>query len=823
MGSLKQKFAIASITASVSFNALASDTEYPPPEHDPNSPIVSQEESIEMVDFADLGLTDEELNFEMPTVEHSDLTNQLKGITDADSAINISTLIETNHLYYDLKEAASKGPEALDEYLSETQTSPYVALPLFDYGEIQDIYTMEFIEVLEQHGMDMELADKFFHVSSHGLEHIHDLIHASVQNTLSDPRIMIHASQNGDAEYSNLPKSLKEQIDSSLEAYNYMHAKITGNESQIVISDIAQLDQSYSSCLSPELIQSALYRAVDLSYESPLQGRERRELDIEERIEANYKGVDFDEGIHYEYAQGLQLPEQNANYTLIVAEPKDSEHSDVTHSYAENLAIQISPDGEGSEDVVFIATDQNYAETEASLSIAAYSSDNIVLSKSYGPAPYAHAYVYDHQFTVNANMNQIMQYNFHENNNTIQFIAAGNYYGEHSIAWSEEYGEIVHSQTMGTSTALPEGHAQRSVIIGAAHIENNTAYMSSYTSSGAEFLMETPDFYGSQAKGTSFSTPTAAGYYHQIAESYADVLTHEEIMMTALYSTETNIYNVTMENAKSLDLKAKSEADNGFDDDEDDYDYMDDMSYENKLFRNEKKMSESEIQNFEKTIFRTNAAGIPYNERAGAGLLNVEQWQKNLDTLKAIKQTFEHESEYLTEKIQIKGTENAASEDSMFKYKYTITAESDMTLDKQTLYLDQVGLNNVRITTPSGMKSDSLGTLSGYVSTRSFAGEDIKAGDEITIETSLPLGDDTEFTLRGFEDGSPVQALREYKLSEGQTLQPSTVYEGDQAFKPYSSDTTQFGTYAEFGQFKMANLIDREQSKIDQAPQSFQP
>ena len=811
MEDLKQKFAIAAITASVAFNTMANDVEAAP-EANPDSPNIT--EIMEELGYAEgEGLTEEELNFEMPSIEHDDLIEQLNNISDSSDASNFLSHVTSNSTYSDLYKQAGNGAEALDQFLTDTQTSPYVAIPLLIGIHREDVLTMKYIEVLERHGMDMKLADDFVMARSNGSNHLHDLIEDEIRDSLSDPKIMIQASQNGDAEYSNLPTALKERIDSNMSAYNYLRSSVTGEESQTVTADIAPLNEEYNFTLTPEMFQKALYEVIDYSYEAPLLNRERGYMDIQQQIEAKYDGVTFEGGIQYEYAQGLNLPEQNTDFTLVVVEPSDDDHSDVTHRYAEGLATQISPDGEGAHDVVFLGTDDDFDETFTGLQVAAYSNNSVILSKSYGYAP-SEFFVTD-GYTAEADIEHMLNYSFHENNQTIQFIAVGNSYTGHSTAWSDDRDEVVDSQIQAASLAIPEAHAQRSVVIGAAHIQGDTNYMSSYTSVGAEFLMETPDFYDAGAKGTSFSTPTAAAYYHQIAESYADVLTHEEIMMAALYSTETNVHNVTLENAISIDEKEYES---------DDYSYdPDTMDYEDTVYENEKQFGEEQIQNFEMTIFRTNAAGVPFNERAGAGLLNVHKWQENLDQLKAIKSTFEHDSDYITQKMQIKGTEEAPDEDSMFNHKYTVTIDADMTLDKQTLYLDQVGLNNVRVTTPSGMKSDFLGTMSGYVSTRGFAGEDLQAGDEIIIETSLPLGEHTEFTLRGFEDGNPVQAFREHKIAEGQTLQASTVYEGDEIYAPYTQNDTQIGTYAENAQYKMAALIQNEEPAAEESSQGFKP
>jgi hypothetical protein len=323
-----------------------------------------------------------------------------------------------------------------------------------------------------------------------------------------------------------------------------------------------------------------------------------------------------------------------------------------------------------------------------------------------------------------------------------------------------------------TSSATAAGHAQRGVTIGAAHIDDGgQIYMSSYSSPGAAFLVETPDFYHAEIQGTSFSTPTAASYYKEIAESYGDELTHEEIIFAGLYSTNTDIYN--MNHVKADELDQGNPANGG----------SQTTSYSAALNTNEKaEISADELTKFDKTVFRTNAAGIPYHERAGAGFLDVYQWKENLDAMKAMKSTFEHQPEFIKDKISplLLGESGKDGVDTEFPYHYEVRIEHDMTLDKQTLYLDQVGLNGLRITSPSGMESDFVGTASGYISTRAFSGEDVQEGDVLTIQSKQPLGELAEFTARGTADGSVIQAFREHQLADKGGLEVNQTYQGGQ-------------------------------------------
>jgi hypothetical protein len=528
---------------------------------------------------------------------------------------------------------------------------------------------------------------------------------------------------------------------------------------------------------------------ADPSYKTALYGRERQmtmmnngtngETIKSEDILLTRFGANLEGGLAYHYTTDLNLPEQQRDFDLIVTEPKEqrervsgwkshSFHGDITMRMAEALSTQISPDGEGDSDVHFISTNIDFEVNSDFLLLAQLGKDKLIYSQSTGFA--TQNAVLGDDLLSDVDMIRVLKYNFHEQNETMNIVAAGNEYAHFSLSAAIN-GAMPPNVLMGaTSSSNTSGHAQRGVTIGAAHIDDGgQIYMSSYSSPGAAFLVETPDFYSSEIQGTSFSTPTGAAYYKEIAESYGDKLTHEEMIFAGLYSTNTDIYNVNHLKAEEIDQTNNPKGDYTA------------TSYQAALNTNEKQeISPEELTKFDKAVFRTNAAGAPYHERAGAGFLDVYKWKENLDAMRVMKSTFEHQPEFIKDRISpvlSKGANKDAA-DKEFPYQYAVRIEQDMTLDKQTLYLDQRGLNALRITSPSGMESDFIGTTSGYISTRAFSGEDVHEGDELIIQSKQPLGELAEFTARGTADGSVIQAFREYQLADKGGLDVNQTYQG---------------------------------------------
>ena len=754
MINLKQKFAIAAITASVSFNALANDADAQPIENNVDNIIPTEQENTglrpdEMDGFVDERFTTEAILAELSGLKtRKDVIEYAKDLKERYDVDNLINNIEN--------------PDSLDSYLEFTGHSPYVALSLMfgDFAERTYVFQPEVFKVLEKHGLDIKTVDDLVQIRTRGNNHIYDYMDSNIINIMENPYIFVPSSIEQDG-YKDVPEAITRSIQDDLEYYQHLRSQIDPDYTTVQLTDISPHDDYFSPSINEALFNERLKDLTNEQYEKALLNRVRVSMpDVQSHLEKEYEGVTLEGGLHFQFANGLMLPEQNKDYTLIVTEPSFNVHSDVTHRYSEALATQISPDGEGASDVIFTNTEYDFSETEQLVSLAAYAADNIILSKSYGLRPTG--FDLGDDFTNDVRTDRIAAYDFHNDNHTLQFLAAGNSHGKYFDIDDDD--NVEYSYKHVSSVAFPEAHAQSSVVIGSAHINGDIKYMSSYTSVGADFLVETPDFYDSKAQGTSFATPTAAAYYHQIAESYGDVLTHEEIMTAALYSTETNVYNVNITQAKSLDIEIDpSKAMTN--------------SITSIVKKNDKDLTPEQIKQFDLTTFRTNDAGIPHHERAGAGYLNVDTWIQNLEELKTIKGTFEHQADYIEKETKLASLETE-QEDSQFAYRYAIKVDEDMTLDKQTLYLDQVGLNSVRITSPSGMEANFMGTLTGYLSTRAFTGEDIKAGQEIIIESNIALGELSEFTVRGHEDGNPLQVFRGHKNNNG-GLNPNSHYTGD--------------------------------------------
>lgn len=803
MSNLKRQFAAVALTTSMTFNALATNAGNEAPQ------TLTPENTVST------GLTDEELFGEQDNpASNAHILPLLQNMDTRHDAIVLLNQLKNNPKFEELS-TNMENLNSLDGYLDFSGTSPYLALPLLIGNQRDKHLNTETIAVLEKHGLDIAVLDQVIGARLSGREmHLHDFIADKIERELDSSYLKAQAQRDG--HYGNIPDKLLSKANAEIDLYTRARRLHDPEYATPALKDIVPLGTELIGAANPERATALAAVNADQSYEAPLEGRERSfqhkiamntynsyKIDVEDHITANYKKYGSEDGIYFTQAEALNIPEQRADFSLIVIEPNNHVHSDMTHQYAEQLALKISPDQEGEDDVYYMSTDLAFHETNSILSLASYGADNIILSKSYGYDP--SRIDIDGDFLKDVNPAHILQYNFHEENGTIQFIAAGNSYSGYVIP--NDNTDIFAAYRDITASSQVEGHAQKSVIVGAAHVKGDTVYMPSYSSTGADFLMETPDFYGSPIQGTSFSTPTAAEYYHQIAESFSDSLTHEEIMIAALYSTDLDIQNVSMEKADALGIKLNQEL------------TVETSGQSQSVKQSDKMLAEADIKRFPDTVFRTNDAGIPFHERAGAGYLNVDKWVKNLNNLKALKSTFEHEAAYISEDTKLPAPQENADANT-FKYRYTIQADQDMTLDKQTLFLDQRGLASIRITSPAGMQADFVGSLSGYVSTRAFSGEDIQAGDKITIESSVELGEQAGFTLRGFEDGNTVQALRQHIQGE-QSLTPNALYEGDKL-----SDQTReaaSGLEMQRAQEQMSRAIDesRYPQIISVGPQPF--
>ena len=779
MVNISKHFIAASLTATMAFNSLSLAQTADAPENTPEAKLSIPQEFYDRAeqewDYLDPEEREafksapgypellEQRAYERFYYSNEQILERLDAVTDRRSYFKFLSDLKQSPDYVSFGDNAENG--SLEYYLEETGVSPYLAIPYLIRSDMQYL-TLENLEALENSGADLAVFDKALQIRTNGEMHLHELVDRKIADVLDTPYIKYDRAIQTQGYDGNIPNVLLRDLKDNIAIRTKLKHVIDPNSPPFSLDEIKARDISYHIEIPPEISISNLAKiASDPSFKSPLFERVRTsgtvEFNIYKSMTKDYKGFNLEAKIDYEDGS-LELPHQNKDLTLIVTEANKNIHADTTHRFAEALAQRLSPDHEGDSDVLFVG-DSSFEETNDLVLLTNIGANNLILSKSY--APDANSVYSNREFTVKTVTDWVLNYNFHENNNTLQFVAAGNDF-RHLYSNASGKTEILDSYKFASINATAEGHSNNSVIVGAAHVIDNVKYMSTYSSMGADFLMETPDFYGTKIKGTSFSTPTAAAYYHQVAESFGDVLTHDEIMFAALYSTDTDVYNVNLadiENEK-IALPEGVNVKNAI---------------EIMQKNNEKTLNSDAIDDFRLTVFRTNDAGIPFHERAGAGFLNVETWVENLKHMKTMKAYMEHEAEELKFKTQLNEPlelDPDISED--FNYVYVIKAPTDMTLDKQTLFTDQRGLNSIRMTSPSGMQVDFVGTATGYMSTRAFSGEDIKAGDVIIIESTEQLGELAEFSLRGYEDGNMMQAFRDHKLSSG-ALEANQVYEGD--------------------------------------------
>ena len=777
MKSLKQKFAAVAMSAALSFNSVAANAEQAAPDVEPTDELVQE--------LVQEGLYLDEIG-DFPTDKSTEqIKADLANITKRSQADDYLRELSNSNDFAQIEPNLSSADQ-LNSLLENTAISPYYVLPILVYGpDRESVLNPEMIEVLEKHGLDLEDVDTLVNVSTNGHKHLYNYTTDALEEKLNDPYIKssFFIQENG---YTELPAAALRHMKDDMAFTTKLKAIADPSAPEFTLDDIAPRDFARTQNIiakTDNIYEVGLSALSDASYKTALYGRERRvvmggnqvTVSSEDIMSKSYN-ANLESGISYFYAAGLNLPEQqNRDFDLVVTEPEDqfwglsgmkthSFHGDMTMRVAEGLSTQISPDGEGDSDVHFMATNIDYSEKNDILTLSQIGTDRLIFSESTGLMTQYSDLKDD--LTAGISVKRVLEFSFHEQLGTMKMVAAGNEYAHFSGAGITNFNDLSDVLMAATISSRASAHTHRSVSIGAGHIdEAGQMYMSSYSSPGAAFLVETPDFYDGKIQGTSFSTPAAASYYKEIAESYGDVLTHEEMIFAGLYSTQTDIYNVNHAKAEEID---EGNID-GFG--------ATTSSYQAALDSNEKQdISPEELTKFDKTVFRTNAAGLPYHERAGAGFLDVYKWKENLDTMRAMKSTFEHEPEFIKNTTAPQFQQGA--DGAEFPYHYEVPITQNMTLDKQTLYLDHTGLNALRITSPSGMESDFIGTASGYVSTRAFSGEDVSEGDVITIQSKQPLGELAEFTSRGTEDGSLIQAFRDYQLAGKDGLEPNQTYQG---------------------------------------------
>lgn len=419
----------------------------------------------------------------------------------------------------------------------------------------------------------------------------------------------------------------------------------------------------------------------------------------------------------------------NTEMTLLVKE-QDGFHHHATFSLAEEMSRNLDPDDDQNRIVAYntpsvgmIWTGWNENDFDAwhqnpdviySLSMVSLFGNEI--------ESYQHINAYEEQAT--------------------HFAAAGNFH--------------VEGRTVFYESAFV-GHADKGVVIGAAHLtENGQAYIADYSSGGVAFLAPVHNTQGSFLTGTSFATPNAAASYKEIAEHFGDRLTHAEIMAAGLLATDLNIknYEIPRPAGDATEVSTVAEP------------------------------TDSEYAELPNTKFEINAGGVAYHDRAGAGLMNVDRWFENCEKLAFIKASSCGYTE-IDERVEIDHTGPSQMTDDGW-YEYHIEVPENMTLNNLTLhvgdklYKDINEYRDMRLISPNGFVAELPATkYAEVVSTRALALEDVDAGDVLRLQTSVPLKEGAFMDIRGFEaGGNPVQALRDKVIAQDPNRTPLTSYEG---------------------------------------------
>ncbi|WP_435640903.1 ankyrin repeat domain-containing protein [Micavibrio aeruginosavorus] len=311
----------------------------------------------------------------------------------------------------------------------------------------------------------------------------------------------------------------------------------------------------------------------------------------------------------------------------------------------------------------------------------------------------------------------------------IVFSAAGNYwYGFGS-------GRYMQSYTLT--------HSPRAVLIGASAISatKNTApnvkihVMTHYSSYGADVCARVPNFRGELMTGTSFSTPSAAAQYRQLAEWYGDRLSFEEIMAAGLMSADRDVLDV--ENiGKYHPVHAP------------------------KL----------NTLNSVPALYTTNGGGLPHHERCGAGVLDPQSWHDTLQKTLSLKEKFNLSAKLLPHQtVHINAFGAQKNAEGKTEYTYSIAAPADMTLGKLTFLLPQHQNKHseVVVRTPAGFEMQMPKAYTDALSTFAFAYEDVKQGDVFEIRTTEPLGPKAGIVFNGHAPGNSIAGLRDYLRGTG--------------------------------------------------------
>lgn len=442
----------------------------------------------------------------------------------------------------------------------------------------------------------------------------------------------------------------------------------------------------------------------------------------------------------FAHVKPLATPElaRPAISTLIIAESaalgENNDHLKITHDFARSYARALSGNANWQEILAYDETiwGSLYYDIQPHLGKDA-NSEYLIFSQSYTNKP-------DYDESQGIAVEDGDNFMAYRNNpalmdsGIIHFLAAGN-------------NAITHP---GQHIAMPEQLGGRAVIVGAVH-ENidGERMLADYSSPGADILAPPiANHNGQFISGTSFAAPMMAALDKQMIDLYGGTLTPEEIMAAAFMSTDMNLLQETFN-------------------------------------RNTGEIIVHPV------TFETNGGGRPHNDRAGAGMIDPEKWQENLETMTKMKLSMQHAADFRVDTLNI-GDQVPEVENQGLSYalKYTVTVPADMTLDRLSLIVPQQDgkEGSISITSPSGFTYSMPHARSAAVGTSAFALEDVRAGDKITITVvGEPLRKDASLVVRGYEDGNVIQTLRDHLLERGQIPQPNTAYLGADIKPAYTS------------------------------------
>ncbi|HIF25295.1 MAG TPA: LysM domain-containing protein [Micavibrio sp.] len=314
-------------------------------------------------------------------------------------------------------------------------------------------------------------------------------------------------------------------------------------------------------------------------------------------------------------------------------------------------------------------------------------------------------------------------------------------------------------------------HSGRTVMVGATGTyptRGGDAFaIAPYSSHGADLCFRLPSELGEQNEGTSFATPNGAGVYRQMSEWYGHRLSFEEIMAAAMMTAS--------QETPETDRRGN----------------LNDVTY------------------------RTNGAGMAYNERCGAGDVDPTIWNETLKEMVELKAGLTNPGDNFVDFIDIGDADEIETLDNGDSvYTYRIEVPENLTLGKLTFLLPQeAGAHSeVMVRMPSGFEMVLPLSITDVVSTSAFNYEDVQAGDVIEIVTGQPLGEHATFVLRGQEDGNAIQALRNALQDRG------ILYESLMSVSSDGTITSDAGVPADFDLSPPVPPMPEEEAPSDNGP-----